>query len=91
MKVLSIFRPDGQWYTVEPLTILASTLLVATLTYVLLQVSFKRTHEPPLVFHWFPFIGSTIAYGIDPFKFFAECQAKVRAMKSTLPYPTDSI
>ncbi|KAF5698459.1 cytochrome P450 monooxygenase 51B [Fusarium mundagurra] len=40
------------------------------------QLLFKNSNEPPLVFHWFPFIGSTITYGIDPPKFFKENRAK---------------
>lgn len=42
------------------------------------QIFFKSSHRPPVVFHWLPIIGSTVAYGIDPFKFFYDCQAKVR-------------
>lgn len=30
----------------------------------------SRGSDPPVVFHWIPFIGSTVTYGIDPFKFF---------------------
>ncbi|KAI7204432.1 hypothetical protein D0868_03169 [Hortaea werneckii] len=33
-------------------------------------------HEPPLVFHWVPFIGSTISYGMDPYPFFFSCREK---------------
>ncbi|KMQ81465.1 eburicol 14-alpha-demethylase [Lasius niger] len=38
----------------------------------------KDPTRPPLVFHWFPFIGSTITYGMDPPTFFRENRAKVR-------------
>ena len=31
----------------------------------------------PLVFHWIPFLGSTISYGINPYNFFFSCQEKV--------------
>ncbi|KAG9703497.1 14-alpha sterol demethylase Cyp51B, partial [Aureobasidium melanogenum] len=34
----------------------------------------RKGSEPPLVFHWVPFIGSTITYGIDPYKFFFKCR-----------------
>ena len=34
-----------------------------------------------MVFHWLPVIGSTVIYGIDPFKFFFDCQAKVRYIR----------
>jgi sterol 14-demethylase len=30
-----------------------------------------------VVFHWVPIIGSTITYGIDPYRFFFENKAKV--------------
>ena len=41
------------------------------------QIFFKNTSKPPVVFHWIPFIGSTVTYGIDPYRFFFRCQAKV--------------
>ncbi|THH06448.1 hypothetical protein EW145_g4083 [Phellinidium pouzarii] len=31
---------------------------------------------PPVVFHWFPFIGSSISYGNDPINFFLKCREK---------------
>ncbi|KAG5913664.1 lanosterol 14-alpha-demethylase [Claviceps africana] len=40
------------------------------------QILFKNPNEPPVVFHWFPFIGSTVTYGMDPPAFFAENRAK---------------
>jgi sterol 14-demethylase len=54
-----------------------SLLVVAVILNVLKQVLFKNPNEPPVVFHWFPVIGSTITYGIDPYKFFFDCRAKV--------------
>jgi sterol 14-demethylase len=42
------------------------------------QLFFYNRKEPPVVFHWVPFIGSTIAYGMDPYKFFFASRAKVR-------------
>jgi predicted permease len=56
---------------------LLSILAVSVIINVLQQLLFKNPHEPPVVFHWFPFIGSTISYGIDPYKFFFDCRAKV--------------
>ncbi len=56
-----------------------ATLLVLTVTInVLRQLLFRNRNEPPLVFHWFPLIGSTITYGMDPPRFFRENRAKVR-------------
>ncbi|KND89481.1 Eburicol 14-alpha-demethylase, partial [Tolypocladium ophioglossoides CBS 100239] len=40
------------------------------------QILFKNPNEPPLVFHWFPIIGSTVTYGMDPPTFFRENRAK---------------
>ena len=44
---------------------------------VLSQLLFRNPNEPPLVFHWVPFFGNTIVYGIDPYKFFFACRQKV--------------
>ncbi|KAK5107454.1 Sterol 14-alpha demethylase [Meristemomyces frigidus] len=55
-------------------------IITAIATTVLLNVARQLTarnpNEPPIVFHWVPFIGSTITYGIDPYKFFFACQKK---------------
>ncbi|KAG6011457.1 lanosterol 14-alpha-demethylase [Claviceps pusilla] len=40
------------------------------------QILFRNPNEPPVVFHWFPFIGSTVTYGMDPPTFFKENRAK---------------
>lgn len=56
----------------------ASILVLAVVANVLQQTLLKNLHEPPVVFHWLPLIGSTVTYGIDPFKFIFGCQAKVR-------------
>lgn len=56
---------------------IASLMMIAILTTALQQVLFKNPNEPPVVFHWLPVIGSTVIYGIDPFKFFFDCQKKV--------------
>ena len=42
------------------------------------QALFKKRNEPPVVFHWLPFIGSALSYGQEPNKFLGECKAKVR-------------
>jgi sterol 14-demethylase len=53
-------------------------LFLSVFFNILRQLLFKNPNEPPLVFHWFPLIGSTITYGIDPPRFFKENRAKVR-------------
>lgn len=49
---------------------------IAILLNVASQLLFRNKNEPPLVFHWVPVIGSTISYGIDPYKFFFSCREK---------------
>nr|AWJ58298.1 14-alpha sterol demethylase [Aspergillus pseudoviridinutans] len=65
-----------------PMLLLTAYLAVAMLTAILLNVVYQlffrlwnRT-EPPMVFHWVPFLGSAISYGIDPYKFFFACREK---------------
>ncbi|EWC46355.1 eburicol 14-alpha-demethylase [Drechslerella stenobrocha 248] len=53
---------------------LGSAVLVAW--NIVRQLYLPDPNRPPVVFHWFPLIGSTISYGIDPYKFFSDCQAK---------------
>lgn len=65
-------------YTFEVSTAVAAILLFSIVANVLQQILLRNPNEPPVVFHWLPLIGSTVTYGIDPFKFFSECQAKVR-------------
>jgi hypothetical protein len=57
---------------------LAAFITLAILLNVLNQLLFKNPNEPPVVFHLVPLVGSTITYGIDPFKFFFACREKVR-------------
>ncbi len=61
-------------------------IMLATLMTVLQQVLFKNPNEPPIVSHWFPVIGSTVTYGIDPLKFFFDCQKKVGRLPPDLTY-----
>jgi sterol 14alpha-demethylase len=54
-----------------------TTFIIATVAQNLIrQLYFPNPHRPPVVFHIFPFIGSTVEYGIDPYAFFASCRAK---------------
>jgi hypothetical protein len=65
-----------------PLTYVAAfgTFLTAVvLLNVLQQLVWKNPTDPPLVFHLFPIIGSTITYGMQPVKFFEENKKKVNA------------
>lgn len=55
----------------------AGLVLVSIILNVIKQLVFYNKKEPPVVFHWVPFIGSTIAYGMDPYQFFFASRAKV--------------
>lgn len=50
------------------------------------QLLFKNPNEPPVVFHWFPIIGSTVTYGMDPPRFFVENRNKVSPPPSARPF-----
>lgn len=64
----------------------ATFCVLAVLLNVLRQLFFRNPKEPPLVFHWIPFIGSTISYGIDPYIFFFNCRKKVRSLSLIPPH-----
>lgn len=55
----------------------AAFLVLAVVLNVLQQLLLKNPNEPPVVFHLFPIIGSTVTYGMDPYKFFFAQQKKV--------------
>lgn len=55
----------------------AAFIVLSVVLNVLNQILFANPNEPPVVFHWFPIIGSTITYGMDPYGFFFDCRAKV--------------
>lgn len=57
--------------------VVAGFLFVSVFYNILQQIIFKNPNEPPVVFHWFPVIGSTITYGMDPPRFFKENREKV--------------
>jgi hypothetical protein len=59
------------------LTALFALVSLTVIVNVLQQLLLKNPDEPPVVFHWFPVIGSTITYGMEPIAFFKRCQEKV--------------
>lgn len=71
-------RLDGQPTYIIALLGFGAFIAISIFLNVLRQVvPIGRTStDPPLVFHWVPFIGSTITYGIDPYKFFFESRKK---------------
>ncbi|KAJ9616094.1 hypothetical protein H2204_014088 [Knufia peltigerae] len=58
------------------LTTLVSLISVAVLTTVLKQLLDRNRHRPPVVWHWLPWLGSTVDYGKDPYNFFFKCREK---------------
>lgn len=52
-------------------------LVLAFVLNVLRQLLPRSKSEPPVIFHWIPFIGSAISYGTDPCKFYKQCREKV--------------
>lgn len=53
-------------------------VFISVLLNVFNQLFLYNRNEPPVVFHWFPILGSTISYGMDPYQFFFACRQKVR-------------
>lgn len=51
-------------------------LLLSIVLNVLRQQLPRNKAEPPVVFHWLPFVGSAVSYGTDPFNFYVRCQKK---------------
>ena len=75
----SIVGPVGDFMSDKPTGVIiasavASFVVLSIVLNVLSQLLFKNPNEPPVVFHWVPFFGSTIRYGIDPYKFFFDCR-----------------
>jgi sterol 14-demethylase len=54
-------------------------IALSIVRHIIQQLLSPRKDEPPLVFSWFPLIGSTIEYGTDPYKFYFKYQKKVPA------------
>lgn len=57
--------------------VLGGVIVLSIFLHVANQILFRNPNEPPMVFSWFPFIGSTVTYGMDPPTFFKTNRAKV--------------
>ena len=77
MVPFTVFPSIVSSYAWNFVVVVAFIISLTILANVLQQTLLKKQNEPPVVFHWLPVIGSTVTYGIDPFKFFFKCQAKV--------------
>ncbi|OJJ30031.1 hypothetical protein ASPWEDRAFT_55517 [Aspergillus wentii DTO 134E9] len=58
------------------LTGCAAAFVLLLSLHLLKQTLFKDPLKPPVVFHWIPFLGSTITYGREPLRFFEDCKRK---------------
>lgn len=59
---------------VQQISIVVITPFVYNIVWQLLYS--LRSDRPPMVFHWIPWFGSAIPYGMRPYEFFKECQEK---------------
>lgn len=59
------------------IVLFAAFIVTSVVWNVLKQLLFKDSSKPPVVFHWVPWFGSTVVYGMDPYAFFFDCQKKV--------------
>lgn len=66
MKTLLHF---GQW--------VALAIVVMVVGNVLRQLLPRSKSEPPTVFHWFPFFGNAVSYGMNPYEFFVKNRKNV--------------
>ncbi|KAK4889626.1 Lanosterol 14-alpha-demethylase [Elasticomyces elasticus] len=69
MGLLTLLPTFALTWTNATLSALALLALTIALNIVR-QLLLRNPNEPPLVFHYIPFIGSTITYGMDPYTFF---------------------
>lgn len=56
-------------------------LIVSVLVNACRQTFFHGKSEPPAVFHWIPYIGNAISYGMDPVAFFVKYRAQVCSIR----------
>lgn len=84
-------RLEGYSTTVIVAGGLFAFVVVSVVWNILKQLLFKNKNEPPVVFHIFPFIGSTITYGMDPYNFFFKQKEKVGVFASRSAIITDRI
>jgi hypothetical protein len=59
------------------LVLLTMVIFSSIIAHVLGQLLFKNKDQPPVVFSWFPLIGSTLEYGTDPYRFLFKYREKV--------------
>jgi sterol 14-demethylase len=62
---------------IQILIVPVAFIALSIVRHIVQQLVFPNKGEPPLVFSWFPLVGSTIEYGTDPFAFYFKYQKKV--------------
>ncbi|KAG6851134.1 hypothetical protein H0H93_001014 [Arthromyces matolae] len=78
----SAYLSDAQSYLPQSnsrlfLLVLVNVPVIAIILNVAWQLLVPRkATDPPLVFHWLPYVGSAIQYGNDPMNFFFACREK---------------
>ncbi|KAG6900602.1 hypothetical protein C0993_007825 [Termitomyces sp. T159_Od127] len=95
------YLADAQAYLPQSNThLILLTLLNIPVIAVVLNVLWqlivpRRATDPPVIFHWLPYVGSAIQYGNDPMSFFFSCREKasLRANRYSIiltgvPFPT---
>lgn len=70
------FVKNAGWLVQLPLCSVA-ILLLAILVNILWQFLPRKKSEPPMVFHWLPFVGNAASYGLHPCEFYMDCRKKV--------------
>ncbi|KAF5327649.1 hypothetical protein D9619_004798 [Psilocybe cf. subviscida] len=58
------------------LLLFSAPLIIISLNILRQIIVPRRATDPPVIFHWLPFVGSAIAYGNDPLGFLFDCQEK---------------
>ncbi|MBE3041411.1 hypothetical protein IMZ48_02270 [Candidatus Bathyarchaeota archaeon] len=69
----------------------AAALFLAILLNAFRQMLPRKKSEPPLIFHWIPFIGNAVSYGMNPLLFYQKCQKKVRRFTPETPPSTRAL
>jgi len=74
---LALKKATGLSLVPSLLVLLTVFIFLSIIAHVLGPLLFKKKDQPPVVFSWFPLIGSTLEYGTDPYRFFFKYREKV--------------
>ncbi|KAK4244631.1 cytochrome P450 [Corynascus novoguineensis] len=76
LHVLKLYRQLGPVSAPQLAIYVIVAFTVVVITNIICQFLPRKKSEPPLVFHWVPFIGNVVEYGRDPCKFMMQCREK---------------